>query len=142
MKFSKKFFLVLGLVAILASLFASTALAADTRTVRYANVSKIRVMDDQPATFRLLGNYTCDKVQFNTSVSGKTITVYAYDAKVRYTGHGCDTTKSFLREITVGPLVPGVYTILVNPNENGKGQKILKGFIAPMIPTPTAAPVQ
>ena len=142
MKFSKKFFLVLGLVAILASLFASTALAADTRTVRYANVSKIRVMDDQPATFRLLGNYTCDKVQFNTSVSGKVITIYAYDAKVRYTGRGCDTTKSFLREITVGPLVPGVYTILVNPNENGKGQKILKGFIAPMIPTPAAAPAQ
>jgi hypothetical protein len=142
MKFSKKFFIVLGLVAILASLFASTALAADTRMVRYANVNKIRVMDDQPATFRLLGNYTCDKVQFNTSVSGKVITIYAYDAKVRYTGHGCDTTKSFLREITVGPLVPGVYTILVNPNENGKGQKILKGFIAPMIPTPAAAPAQ
>ncbi len=142
MKFSKKFFIVLGLVAILASLFASTALAADTRIVRYANVSKIRVMDDQPATFRLLGNYTCDKVQFNTSVSGKTITIYAYDAKVRYTGRGCDSTNAFRRDITVGPLVPGVYTILVNPNENGKGQKILKGFIAPMLPAATAAPAQ
>lgn len=142
MKFSKKFFIVFGLVAILASMFASTALAADTRAVRYANVSKIRVMDDQPATFRLLGNYTCDKVQFNTSVSGKTITIYAYDAKVSYTGHGCDTTKSFMREILVGPLVPGVYTILVNPNENGKGQKILKGFIAPMIPSATPASAQ
>jgi hypothetical protein len=142
MKFSKKLFIVLGLVALLTAAFATTAFAADTRVVRYASVVKVKVLDDQPATFRLLGNYTCDRVRFSTSVSGKTITIYANDVKVRYTGRGCDASNSFRRDITVGPLVPGIYTILVNPNENGKGQKILKGFIAPMIPTPTAAPAQ
>jgi hypothetical protein len=141
MKFSKKFFLVLGLVTLIASLFASSAFAGNTRVVRYANVNQIKVLDNQPATFRLLGNYTCDRVQFNTSVSGKVVTIYAYEVKVKYTGQGCDRSTSFRRDVTVGTLVPGIYTIVVNPNESGKGQKIIKGFIAPVIPTP-AAPIQ
>jgi|GEM_PF-2022689 len=143
MKFSKKFFLVLGLVALLTAAIATTAFAANTRVVRLADVVKIKMLDDQPATFRLLGSYTCDKVQFNSSVSGKVITIYAYDVKIRYTGHGCDTSKGYRKDVTIGTLVPGIYTIIVNPDANGKGQKVLKGFIAPMIPTPvpTSAPV-
>ncbi|MEI7849884.1 MAG: hypothetical protein WCK35_29090 [Chloroflexota bacterium] len=144
MKFGKKFFLVLGLVALLTAAFASTAFAADTRVVRYASVVKVKVLDDQPATFRLLGNYTCDRVQINSSVSGKVITINAFDAKIKYTGKGCGTIKSFRKDISVGTLVPGIYTIVINPDQNGKGAKVIKRFIAPMIPTPqpTAAPAK
>jgi len=136
MKFSKKLFIVLGLVALLTAAFATTAFAANTRIVRYASVIKVKVMDDQPATFRLLGNYTCDRVQINSSVSGKVITIYANDVKVRYTGKGCDTTTNYRKDISVGTLVPGIYTILINPDTNGKPQKKITGFIAPLIPTP------
>lgn len=139
MKFSKKFFIVFGLVAMLTGLFATTALAANTRIVRLATVTKIKVLDDQPATFRLLGSYTCDKVQVNSFVSGKVITIYANDVKNKYTGRGCDTTTSFGKDISLGTLVPGTYTVLVNPDANGKPQKKLKGFIAPLIPV-TPAP--
>ncbi len=136
MKFGKKFFIVLGLVAILASLFATTALAADTRVAKYAGVTKIAATNNQPATFRLLGSFTCDKVQLNSSVSGKVISIYAYDVKIRYTGHGCDTSKGYRKDIMVGTLVPGTYTVLVNPDGNGRAQKKFT-FIAPMLPTAT-----
>jgi hypothetical protein len=141
MKFGKKFFIVLGLVGILASLFATTAFAADTRVVRYAEVIKVKMLDNQPASFMLLGDITCDKVQFNSSVSGKTISIYAYDVKIKYTGVGCGASKSFKRAINVGTLVPGTYTVLINPDGTGKAQKKFT-FIAPMLPataTPAAA---
>ena len=141
MKFGKKFFLVLGLVAILASLFATTAFAAETRVAKYAGVTKIMAINNQPAAFRLLGSFTCDKVQLNSSVSGKVISIYAYDVKIRYTGRGCDTSKSYRKDLTVGTLVPGTYTVLVNPDGTGKAQKTFT-FIAPMLPTSTPAPAQ
>jgi len=137
MKFGKKFFLVLGLVAILISLFATTAFAANTRVVRFATITKIKLVDDQPASFLLLGNITCDKVQLNSFVSGKTITIYAYDVKIKYTGVGCGPIKNFKRTIKVGTLVPGNYTVLINPDAQGNAQKKLK-FVAPILPaTPT-----
>lgn len=139
MKVSKKFFVILGLVALLAATLFTTAFAADTRVVKFATVVKVKVLDDQPATFRLLGSYTCDKVQVNSSVSGKVITIYAYDVKNKQTGKGCDTSTGFSKNISVGTLVPGTYTVLVNPDVNGKPQKKLKGFIAPLIPA-TPAP--
>ena len=142
MKFGKKLFLVLGLVALLVGTFASTAFAANTRVVRSAIVSKIKLVDDQPASFLLLGSYTCDKPQINASVSGKTITIYAYDVKIKYTGVGCGPIKNFKRTITVGTLVPGNYVVLVNPDAQGNAQKKLK-FVAPMLPaTPTPAPAK
>ena len=140
MQFNKKLFIVLGLVALLASLFATTAFAADTRIVRLAAVTKIKLLDDQPATFRMLGSYTCDKVQINSSVSGKTLSIYAYDVKERYTGRGCDTSKSYRKEFSIGTLVPGTYTVLVNPDSKGKAQKKFT-FIAPVLPD-TATPAQ
>jgi hypothetical protein len=140
MKFSKKFFVILGLVALLAATLFTTAFAADTRVVKFATVDKVKVLVDQPATFRLLGSYTCDKVQINSSVSGKVITIYAYDVKEKQTGRGCDTATSFSKNFSVGTLVPGTYTILVNPDVNGKPQKKLKGFIAPLMPV-TASPL-
>lgn len=143
MKFSQKFFVVLGLVAILASLFASTALAGGTKIARFASVSKVTVVNNQPATFRLLGEITCTKVQLNSSISGKTISIYAYDLKEIGNGQPCGASKGFRREITVGPLIPGTYTVLINPDGEGQAQKKLK-FVAPLLPTPTpaAAPAQ
>jgi hypothetical protein len=136
MKFSKKLFIVLGLVALLTAAFATTAFAANTRVVRFADVIKVKVMANQPATFRLLGSFTCDKVQINSSVSGKTITIYANDVKIKYTGKGCDTVTSFRKDISVGTFVPGTYTVLINPDASGKPQKKISAFIAPLIPTP------
>ena len=136
MKFSKKFFLILGLVALLTAAFATTAFAADIRVVRNASVVKVTALDSQPATFRLLGSYTCDKVQINSFVSGKVINIYAYDIKNMYTGKGCGASKGFRKDITVSNLVPGTYTVLINPDGNGKSQKVIKGFIVPLIPTP------
>lgn len=140
MKFSKKFLLVLSLVAILATLFTTSAFAGSSRFVRPADVIKIKVLDDQPATFRILGSYTCDFAEVKASVSGKTITITASDMKVKYTGKECGESKSFRRDLSVGVLVPGTYTIVVNPVSGGKPQKTIKGFIAPLIPaTPTPA---
>lgn len=139
MQVSKKFFVILGLVALLAATLFTTAFAADTRVVKFATVVKVKVLEDQPATFRLLGSYTCDKVQVNTSVSGKVITIYVYDVKNKHTGQGCDKATGFSKEIRIGSLIPGTYTVLVNPESNGKAQKKLKGFIAPLIPA-TPAP--
>ena len=145
MKFGKKLFLVLGLVALLVGTFASTAFAAETRIVRSANVTKIQLLDDQPAAFRLIGSYTCDLVDVTASVNGKVIIITTNDVKIRYTGHGCDKSKTFRKDITIGTLVPGNYVVLVNPDSRGVAQKKLK-FVAPVLPdraTPAAtAPAQ
>jgi len=140
MKFSKKFLLILSLVAILATLFTTSAFAGSSRVVRPANITVLKVLDDQPATFRLLGDYTCDSVEIQARVSGKVITIIANDVKIQYTGKGCGGSKNFRRDITVGTLVPGTYTIVINPISGGKPQKHIKGFIATLNPATPAAP--
>jgi hypothetical protein len=143
MKSNKKLFSILSLLALLLALFTSQAFAASpTRVVRPARVNDVKVRSAQPATFRLRGSYTCDKVRVETAVSGKTITIRVQDVKVRYSGVACDSThpKAFSRDVVVSPLVPGVYTVIVNPDTNGKGQKVIKGFIAPLYATATPAP--
>jgi len=141
MKFSKKFFLVLGLVALLTGLFSTVAFAGNKRFARFAEVRKVSIVNSQPATFRLLGNFACTKVQLTSQVSGKVISIYALDLKEIGNGVPCDTKiSSYRKDITVGPLVPGKYTVLVNPDGNGKAQKKFS-FVAPMLPTPTPAMV-
>jgi hypothetical protein len=135
-KINKKFFLTLGMVVLLATLLVTSACAGDTRIVRFASVTDVKVLGDQPATFRLAGSYTCNQVKVESFVSGKTIYINAYDVKIKYTGQGCDNLTKFRKNVNVGRLVPGVYTIVVNPDANGKGQKVIKGFIAPLIPAP------
>lgn len=143
MKFSKKILFVVSLGLLLAGLAASTAFAGGTRVVRLAQVSDLKVLDDQPATFRLVGSYTCDKVQVNASVSGKVVTLYVYDVRNLGTPTGCDNTSRFSKTISAGVLVPGVYTVLVNPDAYGRPQKKLRSLVAPLIPpTPTAPPAQ
>ena len=140
MNFGKKLFLVLSLAALLVAGLVTTAFAAETRVVKFASVAKVKVLDDQPATFSLLGDYTCDSVDVQASVTGKTIYINAYDVKVKHTGKGCDNDRSYKRTISVGNLVPGTYTILVNVGENGKAAKKIKGFVAPVFAT--AVPAQ
>ena len=142
MKFAKKLLPILALVAILATLFTSVAFAATpsaTRVVRLADVTTLKVLDDQPATFRLAGTYTCDFVDIKATVSGKLITITASDVKVMYTGKPCGAIKNFRRDVNLGVLVPGIYKVVVNPVVNAKPQKVLTGFIAPILP-PTPIP--
>jgi hypothetical protein len=141
MKFSKKFLLVLSLVALLATLFATTAFAASAKEVyqQHATITKVKVLDDQPATFRVMGSYACDKVRIQTQVSGKTIYINVWDVKNK--GNDCSNHHRFDKTVTVAPLVPGTYTVLFNVDpETGKAQRKIKGLIAPLIPaTPTPA---
>ena len=60
MKFSKKFLVMLGLVALLTASLVTSAFASDTRLMGFARVDKVKMLDDQPASFSLLGSYTCD----------------------------------------------------------------------------------
>jgi len=135
MKFSKKFLVMLGLVALLTASLVTSAFASDTRLMGFARVDKVKMLDDQPASFSLLGSYTCDRVQVSSSVEGKTISIYARDVKVKHSGTKCDSSKSFKRSVNLGTLVPGKYTVLINPDGSGKAQKKFS-FIAPMLPTP------
>lgn len=139
MKISKKLFITLGLVVLLAATLFTTAFASNTKVVKFASVNKIQVLDDQPATFSLLGSYTCDQVQVNAFVSGKTIYINAYDVKNRYTGKGCDNDRSFKRTVNLGNLVPGMYTVLINVNGNGQAGKKINNFVAPLLPVATPA---
>jgi hypothetical protein len=138
MKISKKFFVTLGLVMLLAATLVTTAFASDTKVVNFANVSKVQVLDNQPATFSLLGSYTCDQLQVNAYISGKTIYINAYDVKIKHTGRGCDNDRSYKRTVQLGNLVPGVYTVLINANENGQAAKKIKNFVAPLLPVATS----
>jgi hypothetical protein len=134
MKFSKKFFIVLGLVAMLAASLFTTAFAADTKVVRFADVTKLQVLDDQPATFSILGSYICDRVQVDSYIAGKTIYINAYDVKFKNTGRGCGTEHSFKRTVNLGNLVPGTYIVVVNVDSSGKAGKKIRNFIAPLLP--------
>ena len=71
----KKLFFISALVAMIATaaLPGSPVFALSTRTVGFAAVDKVSVVTDQPASFRLRGTYTCDKVQIVSAVQGKII---------------------------------------------------------------------
>ncbi len=140
MKFSKKFLLVLTLVALLTTLIASSAFAAGAKEIyqQHAAITKVKVLDNQPATFRVMGSYACDKVRIQTQVSGKTIYINVWDVKNK--GNDCDRHHRFDKTVTVAPLVPGTYTVLFNVNpETGKSQRKIKGLIAPLIPATPAS---
>ena len=143
MKFSKKFFIVLGLVALLATAFATTAFAAGGKEVyqQHASVTKTKVMSTGPgaATIRVMGAYTCDKVRTNTSVSGKTIYIEVWDVKNK--GSDCNNNQNYTRDLSFKSLVPGKYTVLVNVHpKTGQAQRKLKDLVIPVYPaTPTQA---
>ena len=140
MKFSKKFFIVLGLVAMLTSLWASTAFADSIKTKGFAEVDKYAVLSAQPLTLQFKGHLACDKALISGSVSGKSIYVNILDAKTIGGGKACvdNRPKSFTKQISFASLVPGTYTVYVNSDGNGKWQKKFK-VVAPLLPTPTPA---
>jgi hypothetical protein len=140
MKFSKKFFIVLGLVAMLASLFVSTAFAGGIKTKGFAVVDKYAVLSNQPLTLQFKGHLACDKADISGSVSGKNLYVSLRDVKFIGGGKPCDDNRSkgFTKQISFTNLVPGNYTVYVNPDGNGKWQKKFK-VVAPLLPTPTPA---
>lgn len=136
-KFKKLFFLT-ALVALLAaaSLPASSAFALVPHNVRYALVNQASVVGNQPASFRLRGTFMCDKVQLTSAISGKVITIYAYDVNLTPNGKRCSKAQAFNRVIAVGRLVPGKYTVIVNPTNPGLQQKKFT-FIEPIFFEPT-----
>ncbi len=144
MKFSKKFFLILGLVALLTAAFATTAFAAGGKEVyqQHATVTKVKVVTTGPgaATIRVMGTYTCDKIRTNTSVSGKTIYIEVWDVKNK--GNDCNKNQNYTRDLSFKSLVPGKYTVLVNVHpDTGQAQRKLKDLVIPVYPstpTPTA----
>ncbi|NCP86791.1 MAG: hypothetical protein CO094_08945 [Anaerolineae bacterium CG_4_9_14_3_um_filter_57_17] len=110
----------------------------------YASVTKIKVLDNQPATFRITGVGTCDKVEYSAVVAGKNIIIKFYNVKVtnRDCGMGAAGTV-FSRTINLGTLVPGFYVIRVNPDPvTGKGAITIRNFVAPAVPAaaPAGAP--
>ena len=144
MKFSKKFFLILGLVALLTAAFATTAFAAGGKEVyqQHATVTKAKVVTTGPGavTIRVMGTYTCDKVRTNASVSGKTIYIEVWDVKNK--GNDCNKNQTYTRDLSFKSLVPGKYTVLVNVHpDTGQAQRKLKDLVIPVYPatpTPTA----
>ena len=135
----KKLFLAITLVAlVVAALPATSAFALTTRIVRFATVDKITMVTAQPASFRLRGTYTCDKVQITSAVSGKIINIDVHDVKIVGGGNKCQTKQAFNRVVSFGVLVPGKYTVYINQTNPGLAQKKFT-FIAPLIfgtPTP------
>jgi hypothetical protein len=140
MKFSKKFFIVLGLVALLASLFVTTAFAGGIKTKGFAVVDKYAVLSNQPLTLQFKGHLACDKVEVSSAVSGKDIYVTLKDVKFIGNGKPCKDSRpyGFTKQISFTSLVPGNYTVYVNSDGNGKWQKKFK-IVAPLLPTPTPA---
>jgi hypothetical protein len=140
MKFSKKLFIVFGLVALLTGLVASTAFAANVKTKGFAVVDKYAVLNSQPMTLQFKGHLACDQATISGSVSGKNLYVSILDTKNIGGGKPCDDSrsKSFTRQVTFPGLVPGVYTVYVNADGSGKWQKKFK-VVAPLYPTPTPA---
>ena len=140
--------LAFALAAMLPSVSANAAAPAPTPkpkeiAVKFAPATKVALVSTAPysATIRVTGSYTCDKVRVTQKVVGKTIYIELWDTKNR--GSECNGSNSYKQTITLSPLVPGKYTVLVNVNpETGKAGKQLKNVIVPVgaTPTPAAAP--
>ncbi len=136
----RKLFSIIALVALLVTAFVpvSAAYADGARIKGFASISKVTVVDPAVASFKLLGSYTCDKMLSSAKVEGKTVSIFIYDIKKVGSGNQCNTSKGFKTFVTLGRLVPGTYTVLINPDGTGKFQKKLK-FVMPM-PAATATP--
>jgi hypothetical protein len=139
MNFRQKLFVVLGLVALLTSLVASTAFAGGIKTKGFAVVDKYAVLSSQPLTLQFKGHLACDKAEISGTVSGKDIYVTLKDVKFIGNGKPCKDSRpyGFTKQISFTNLVPGVYTVYVNP-EGGNWQKKFR-VTAPLLATATPA---
>ena len=145
MKFNKKFFLILALVALVATLLPTAAFAAGLKTKGFVQVDKYSIVSTQPMTIQFKGHLACQKVDISSSVVGKNIYVTLLDAKIIGGGIPCDDARSkgFTKQVSLGVLVPGTYTVYINPDGNGRWQKKFM-LVAPMLPagTPVPAPAK
>lgn len=139
MKFNKKFFLILALVALVATLLPTAAFASGIKTKGFVQIDKYSILSTQPLTIQFKGHFACQKVDISYSVVGKNIYVTLMDAKVIGGGIPCDDTRSkgFTKQVSLGVLVPGNYTVYVNLDSSGRWQKKFK-LVAPMLPTTPA----
>jgi len=140
MKFNKKFFLILALVALVAALLPTAAFAGGIKTKGFVQIDKYSVLSTQPLMLEFKGHLACQKVDISASVVGKNIYVDLKDAKIIGAGKPCDDVRSkgFTKQVSFGVLVPGTYTVYVNLDSSGKWQKKFK-VVAPMLSTATPA---
>ena len=121
MKFGKKFFIVLGLVAILASLFVTVASAESINfEVTPLQVDKYSVESAPPlTTLDFVGSMPCSGiVNASNSVAGKNIYITIQTLKNIQTWM-CVPEKIFTKSISFKNLVPGAsYTVYINKDSN------------------------
>jgi hypothetical protein len=119
---------------------ATTAKPSETSD-KLATVRRATLVSTQPygATFHLVGGYTCDKVRLTADVVGKTIYINVWDTRNRDTPEACYEVwagggpPSYSRVVTVKPLVPGRYTVMVNTDpETGKAARRINDVIVPV----------
>ena len=139
----KKLFFLTVLVALVAALLPSAAFADEIKTKDFALVDKYAVVSVRPLVLEFKGHIGCDKAVVSGKVDGKTIYATIVDAKTVGGGKACDDkrNRTYTKQITYGLLVPGVYTVYVNTNSNGKWQKKFQ-VVIPLAPTPTSAPAK
>ena len=145
MKFGKKLFIVLGLVAILASLFVTTAFAGgptgDMGAGSPVKVDKYDIIIAPPLTIlQLQGKALCGSVvqQPSSLVSGKKIYITVQFLKF---GGLCayPTSERWGKQVSFTNLTPGAtYTVYINPGNSAGGIKSFK-FVAPQPGTHNSA---
>ena len=143
----KKLFFVTVLFALLATaiLPGSTAYADAVKVKGFASISKVTVLDvsSTGVTVKLLGAITCDKMVTSYAVNGKAIAIFAYDVKNVGGGVACNEKNSKNRNAFVtipGPLVPGVYTVYVNPDDTGRKWQKKFQIVVPVAVKTTPSP--
>jgi hypothetical protein len=134
----KKLFQVTILVALVAALLPTAAFAEQIKVKDFARVDKYAVVSVNPMTLQFHGWIGCDKAAISGTVSGKDIYVTILDTKTIGGRKACDDkrNRAFTKQVSLGTLVPGNYTVYINMDSNGKPQKKFK-VVAPMLPTPT-----
>jgi hypothetical protein len=143
MKSGKKFFIILGLVAILASLFVTVASAQSIRTEFTAlQVDKYSVISAPPVTtLEFVGSMPCSGIVNSAyTLSEKNIYITIQTLKNVQTWM-CVPQKTFTKSFSFTNLVPGAsYTVYIN-KDSGSTDKEVKGikvftFVVPQLIKP------
>ena len=145
----KKLFSRLFFATVLLALLATVALpganaSADAVKFKgFAEVVKVSVVSvaSTGVSVNLLGSITCDKMITGSAVRGKAMAIFAYDVKKVGSGVACGKSKNLKASVTIpGPLVAGIYTVYVNPNDEGtqwqKKFQIVVPVAVKVTPTP------
>ena len=138
MKFGKKFFIVLGLVAILASLFVTVASAQGfTNEFTALQVDKYSVESAPPLmTLEFVGSMPCSGIVLpSNSVVGKNIYINIQTPK-NIQPWMCVPAQTFTETFSFTNLVPGgSYTVYINQDSKVKGLRTFT-FVVPQSSKP------